>query len=167
MKITPVVIFLAVFLPLSLKTQVGLDTNSIWTFQEFSFPFSQTKQIKIVGDSLVNGKTLLQIQGNCTCGMIEPNFISLDERKLYWLDEVKDTFRLLYDFSKETGETWIMDLGSAIGGTLEVEFKVDSISYFYYASDSIKVQHISHQELDYLGIWVGDKVYENIGGSEC
>jgi hypothetical protein len=125
----------------NLNAQTWAPKGAKWTF-EIGFatnPYLEFREWISIGDTLVSGKlcTIIQNTGTSVIGDYSHQLITYeDSNRVYWYN--KNQFTILYDFNKNTGETW-----TTMEDTCEVIVTVDSTSFEIINGFTLKVQYIS------------------------
>jgi hypothetical protein len=136
--------------------QTWAPTGAKWTFG-VGFAFSPSVEFRewtSTGDTLVSGHICKLIKRNGS-SVISDNSNQLityeDSNRIYWYNI--NQFTILYDFNKNTGETWTI-----MNDTCEVIITVDSTSIETINGFPLKAQYISSSAGAFNG-----KVLEHIG----
>lgn len=144
----------------------GLGNGTEWTYCQYKWlpaPNFETRTIKVVGDSLINGEEVLVIEGDCQCGEISPRYIRKDEKKIYYYrDEVK---YLLYDFSLQAGDT----LKVVLSDNDTVYVGIDSVGIVNYNGEDKIIQYINTIASENTNHWAewGETMIEDFGSTRC
>jgi hypothetical protein len=151
------ILILKLFLLMTnLTGQTWAPKGAKWTF-EIGFatnPYLEFREWISIGDTLVSGQicTIIQNSGTSVTGDNSHRLITYeDSNRVYWYN--KNQFTILYDFNKNTGETW-----TTMEDTCEVVVTVDSTSFVIINGFTLKVQYISTSVSAFRG-----KVLQYIG----
>ena len=171
MKKLSIITIILLCLNNSLISQNWFEVGSKWHYTHVYFFQSLVDYnlIEVVKDTII---------ADVECKMITREKISCDLRPFveymyedsgqifYWAEE-EETFKLLYDFSKEVGETWKIDLwydGYFPPDTDSIIARVDSIKFIPYNGQDLKTMYITYinYEVDYLK---NDVLIDKIGST--
>lgn len=146
------------------NAQEWFPVGASWYYsQTILFQGESYVRFEVTGETTINGKTCKVISGNCNCGVSNAGGNLYQEGdKIYTYDAGADTFRLLYDFTLEAGDTLFYHIDDP--WVTDGMFLIDSITTMQFGSDTLRVQHITH--LAYDVVW-GNKIIERIGSSGC
>jgi hypothetical protein len=116
-----------------------------------------------VKDSLVEGHDCKVIKRNfsAVCTDISGSLITYeDSNKIYWHNPIIGQFTVLYDFNKNTGESWTIMLDSSCS----VDINVDSTGMDTINGIALKIQYISCPDFVYYPDFINHgKIIQNIG----
>jgi hypothetical protein len=147
MKKLPV-LFLMVFIATVSKAQNWAPIGAKWTY-EIRNPFGPEKNFQVwtvVKDTFVNGKTCRLIKKTGFAAKGEPDLITYEDSGVVYCFR-DEKFSVLYDFTKEKGESWTLEKD-----TCSLAVVVDSTAMQTINGKTLKVQYIR-----------GNKIIENIG----
>lgn len=127
-------------------------------------------EINVLSDTTINGQACRKVSNDltwpCDDAFSRIGFLYEEDRRVYHWNRYSETFDLLYDFSKTTGESWVVPSYCGVGvGNCSVDsfmIAVDSISFVEMNGLSIQVQHASISWLS-EGWGYGATIYEGIG----
>ena len=142
----------------SLTAQEWFEDGAKWHYTHFYFvqPIIDFNVIEVVGDTILQGiecKILTRQKASCD---IRPGteIMYEDAEKIYFWNYEDQEFKLLYDFTKEVGETWQIDMWfeDIIPEEEFVIVRVDSIKMIIYGDQELKTWYITYTnyEVDYL-----------------
>lgn len=126
-----------------------------------------TYPLEVTGLDTVQGIPCSRLVGTSGCAseMDFPYLLHQENEKVY--RSINGSFHLLYDFSAQTGEEWLVpNLNSSGNGYDTLIVRVDSVSYWNINGYTRKVQHVSYPNY-YSGIsldW-GELMIESIGNN--
>ena len=133
------------------------------------FPYIVT--MNVLSDTVIEGQNCRKIGGadlSWRCGEdgVMYNYVYEENGQVYHWNRHVANFELLYDFTKNAGESW--QVPSFCGGIAEQNCPadtfsviVDSVSYVEINNISVKVQHVSLESENLGGS--GFTIYEGIG----
>ncbi|MFN8286223.1 MAG: T9SS type A sorting domain-containing protein [Chitinophagales bacterium] len=136
------------------KAQTWCPAGTSWTYG-IGYAFSPKQDYCIwyySGDTVINGHMCKQIHSNNPPFIEQSNNLITyeDSNKVYWWNAHINKFTVLYDFTKNAGESWTITKD-----TCAVLVHVDSTSTIIINGNSRKVQYVS-------GDWYGN-IVEGIG----
>lgn len=116
-----------------------------------------------IGDTIINNlscRIIYKDKSSC-CIPGGNHFLHQSNDSIFLYNPTTETFDLIIDFSAEIGDSWILNTNP--DGYLfsdSVTCLVDSISFFYYsASDSLKILHVTLESPEYFISYFGDTIY--------
>lgn len=130
-----------------------------------------TTVVEVVGDTVVMGKACRYLQK--TSGYIwwlipcQGYDITYEEAgRVYFYDELAQSFTLFYDFNKEPGDIWEVPFCyEEPCDTLSLFFQLDSITYTEFNGIQVKTQHLKYR-VSWSEEWYsGVVIYEGIGNA--
>lgn len=147
-----------------LKAQEWFPVGASWYYNQVILLQGETYvHFEVIGDTIIQGKNCKIISGSCNCVVPGVGSIVYQEGdKIYSYNSEPDTFRLLYDFTLEPGDTLIFEGDPDVGG--DGYYLIDSITTIQVGSQTLRVQHITHLAFDV--VW-GDIIIERIGSNGC
>ena len=153
-KSTLILTLLALVVNVSAQTWAPIGAK--WTFGVgfVTGPEVEFREWTCIGDTLVNGQTckIIKRSGSSVVGDNLDKLITYeDSSKVYYFNS--NQFATLYDFNKNSGETWTI-----MNDTCEIIVTVDSTSTETINGFTLKVQYVS-------GPFYG-KILEHIGHTE-
>lgn len=149
---------------------VGAKYHYTYWYDDFMSIQTEIMEVEVVGDTVIQGKNCRIFQQNS--GIIGWNwgcggnhYLYEEGSRVYFFDDANQSFQLLYDFTKETGESWEVPLCESLCYSFQnLTVRVDSVSFTELNMKTIKTQHVSF--LDDTGTPFGnDRVYEGIGSA--
>jgi hypothetical protein len=149
---------------------VGAKYHYTYWYNDFMSIQTGIMDVEIVGDTVIQGKNCRVFQQNS--GIIGWNwdcegnqYLYEEDGQVYFFDDATQAFNLLYDFNKNTGESWEVPLCEDLCYSFpNLTVRVDSISFTELNGEMIKTQYVSF--LDGSGTPFGnDRVYEGIGSA--
>ncbi len=149
---------------LGLKAQEWFPVGASWYYNQVILLQGETYvHFEVTGDTMIQGKNCKIISGSCFCGVPGTGrYVYQEGDKIYVYNSEADTFRLLYDFTLEAGDTLTFEGDPDVGGN--GYFLIDSITTIQVGSQILRVQHITHLAFDV--VW-GNKIIERIGSNGC
>jgi len=174
---------------LKLKTK-ALTVILFMIFQQTSFSFCQSNQVfapigaewyfgrifatisaidynmyRVIADTMINSKLCKTIEVlHSTCNLMPKSFYFYqDSDKIYYNSKADDSFLLLYDFGKKSGESWWMEVRTYYDESIDsILISVIDVSDTIINNHSIDVMNITMGKSDN---WVGfgGKIYKYIG----
>lgn len=162
MKILLLVISFA--LTSDLRAQEWFPVGASWYYNQVEFGVGESySYFEVTGEIVIQGGTCKVVSGSCLCGVTAGNLCQ-DGDQIYVFHSEADSFRLLYDFSLEAGDTFVFDADPSPGGDGDGYFFIDSITYLQVGSLNLRVQHITHLSYE---IVLGNRIIERIGSTGC
>jgi hypothetical protein len=131
-----------------------LDQGSEWHYSLSYFWNADigVNRCYIDGDTVIEGKECLiyyQEEENCN-GRPKKNYLSKEGDQVYFFDSEDATFKLLYDFSLEVGDTMVLEPWSHLGN-LPFYIRIDSMGNFRENEVDLKLFHVTYGYQDYEG----------------
>ena len=139
----------------------------------FSSPDVGITRCYIAGDTTILDKNcLVFMQEVATCnGRPEKNYLHKDDKQVYFFDQDDNTFKLLYDFSLEAGDTLIYNTGihSWDNKRRTHYIRIDSVGKYRVNSIELKLFDLSYGWMDGNEIFFEEtsaQIIEGIGNTE-
>ena len=152
----PLLFFLLLF-SISVHAQNWFPIGAKWTYSftdwmlaGYTYPVYTT----VIGDTVINGKTCSILKGNSSCSLMDTAYVYEESDVVYHYDGVSDTFYVLYDFSKNTGQSWksvFRQWGTMTLDTLT--FIVDSISLIDLNGFPARIQYTTKSPSLFWEYW--------------
>ncbi|TAK41278.1 MAG: T9SS type A sorting domain-containing protein [Saprospiraceae bacterium] len=164
------VLFSIPLLPQVAWSPVGAKFHYTYWYNDFMSIQTGIMEVEVAGDTVIQNKNCRIFQQNS--GIIGWNWNCLgnqylyeEDSRVYFFDAENQAFQLLYDFTKEAGDSWEVPLCEDLCYPFQnLTVRVDSISFTELNGTSLNTQHVSL--LDGSGIPFGnDRVYEGIGSA--
>lgn len=149
------------FFSLNAFSQEWAPIGAKWTFEvrEPASPALTFRTMEVIKDTIVLGKNCKEISffnANNTPFGLNSNIYSYEESDMvYWYNDRIQAFTLLYDFNKNSGESWI-----TIIDTCELIITVDSTGIDTINGFYLKTQYVSSENNAFNG-----KVIQFIGNT--
>jgi len=149
---------------------VGAKYHYTYWYDDFMSIQTGIMEVEVAGDTVIQGKNCRIFQQNS--GIIGWNwgcdgnqYLYEESSRVNFFDDANQSFQLLYDFTKETGESWEVPLCENLCYPFQnLTVRVDSVSLTELNGMMIKTQHVTF--LNGSGIPFGnDRVYEGIGSA--
>jgi len=169
-----IIIHLVLFLTSSSSGQELLVDGAEWYYNlvRFGSPDRDINRCYIDGDTLIQGRNcLIYIQKFTNCnGRPKKNYLNKDGEQIYFFDQSDTTFKLLYDFSLEVGDTMIYETGIHSWDLRRRThyIRIDSIKTFSANSKELKLYIVSygHRDEDQIVFYyMNRKIIEDIGST--
>ena len=128
----------------------GPSVGSRWTYYQSDLGGLNGKPYKldVVADTIVHGKILKRLNGASGCAVQPPSpYVLFENRKAFQYDVKRDQFFLLYDWSKNVGDT-VTAYYSITSLIDSFKYVVDSIIYWTPNGEFLKVQTIHYLKSD-------------------
>jgi hypothetical protein len=165
------VIFLMIFQHISVSfSQSNQDFAPIGAEWYFGRTFFSTSAIDynmyhVLADTMINSKLCKTIEVlHSTCNLMPKSFYFYqDSDKIYYNSKADDSFLLLYDFGKKSGESWWMEVRTYYDESIDsILISVIDVSNTIINDHSMDVMNITMGKSDN---WIGfdGKIYKYIG----
>jgi hypothetical protein len=166
MKKTAILI-LTLFFSIIANCQTWAPVGAKWTYTEFFFggPGNDTMTIRSIGDTLIQGKICRILEKNSWLCDIRSTkeYTYEDSGKVYFYDNFRNTFQMLYNFNSNVGDTYAILPGTdsaLINDTIKLI--VDSVSTTMINSTLLKKVFV-HQTNFNFWYFFGGSIIEDIG----
>lgn len=133
---------------------------------------SGTTVVEVIGDTVVQGKTCRYLQKSSgyiywpiPCQGYQITYE--EDGRIYFFDELAQSFTLFYDFNKAPGEIWEVPFCHEDGAcdNYSLFFQLDSITYTELNEIQVKTQHLKYR-VNWSEEWnAGIIIYEGIGNT--
>ncbi|MEM1322239.1 MAG: T9SS type A sorting domain-containing protein [Bacteroidota bacterium] len=168
MKFFPLLSFL--FFAQLAYAQISIGTQ--WTYYQGSFlppPWGtdSTRSITVVGDTIIDNKEYLELEGNCACSELEVKWIREENDQLFYY--YNNSAHLLYDFNLGVGdmlEIYWPFLSSSLG-TDSVKVHIDSVGQKEINGNWYEVQYIDPDFDPNYESEFGEFFIKGIGSNYC
>lgn len=169
-------LFFMIAFSVNAKCQNFMQVGSEWNYKSTPWenPSIGTNTCQITGDTLIDGKNCLifvQDHENCN-GRPKVNYLYPTGDSILFYDEPDSSFKLLYDFSLEVGDTMTFETGihSWSEERYTILMRVDSIQTFPENSIDLKYFHVTYGfYFDDTGFYFengGATIIEGIGSTD-
>ncbi len=138
-----------------------------WYYDELNFALRVIPHtIESVSKENYQGKWCSKLVSSSNDIVPNPVYVYSQNDTVYWYSPLTNQFEMLYDFTAEVGDSWV------VGGVYSTDghgnpiyadtVTVDSISRIPINGDSLKVWHISH---GFYFDW-GKRIFERAGNDQ-
>ncbi len=141
--ITCYTIFAQSFAPIGAKWNYQIGSGCCNNGNELDFV-----EWTVTKDTVIHGKTCRMIlkKGIFIEGFPDTIFIYQEQQQIYYFDFYSDTFTLLYDFSKQKNESWLIKSGDC-----ELNIIVKEVSMVNINGHNLKRLQVTSTNSDYEG----------------
>lgn len=156
------------FIPILSFSQNWADFNSMWHYNQINFftpPNLAYIKFEAIGDTLINGDTvkiILEENLSLTDTTSANIFMKSDSGKVYLYVPEISSYKLIYDFTANTGDTIEVFCRQANQDSV-IKVHVDSISTININDNTLKVQHVSQIRSEGDEYYMEGEIIENIG----
>ncbi len=170
MKKVIILIFLSIVCGSS-YSQIWAPVNAEWHYSEsffMGFPISEDYiKIESVKDTLFNGVSCskLAVRHNPMCwGRTDTEYMYSEGTKVFFWDFVLNKYQMLYDFDKEIGESWIIEVYDLEDDIDTLIIVVDSIDMIEINSSEKIRQFVTYSFIyeDFIAGIKGTMVYNGV-----
>jgi hypothetical protein len=161
---TLLIVLIGMISSTGLLSQEWFPVGASWYYNQINFLEGESYvHFEVTGEIVIQGKTCKEVSGGCACGVPGiGGYLCQEGDRIFSYDFETDTFRILYDFTLEAGDTLVVQGDPEIGG--DGLFLIDSITFIQLGTENLRVQHITHLSSD---IEWGNKIIERIGSNGC
>lgn len=143
-----------------------------YTLTNFGSPDIDVNRCYIEGDTLIHERTcLIYIQDYTTCnGRPKRNYLYKENDRIYFFDQDDETFKLLYDFTLDVGDTMIYETGihSWDLQSRTHYIRIDAVEPFFVNSIELKSFNVTYGYLENGDVIFGEytaQIIEDIGNT--
>lgn len=157
-------LILSLIVTTHLKAQEWFPVGASWYYNQVILLQGESfRYFEVTGEIIIQGKSCKVINGACNCGVPGlGGYIYQEGDRIFSFDVEADSFRLLFDFTLEAGDTLIIRGDPMVGG--DGMFLIDSVTTIQFDSQTLRVQHLTILNFDI--VW-GNKIIERIGSNGC
>lgn len=138
------ILFMILFLGISnglLSQREWAPIGASWHYTVPQWPFISYEKISSEKDTIILGqncKKLISRTGDSEIIREPARFTYMEDQKVYHYIPSLEKFGLLYDFTKEAGDTWTVE--TSLG---DFSITVDSIDFVHINDSSLKIQYVN------------------------
>ena len=128
--------------PASAPGQEWFPVGARWEVNQLIFfpPGNTYFNIRVVGEDTLDGRLMRRLEGGCACApWHDYSYVYEDNDRVYAYDPFGGSYKLLYDFTLEPGDT----LTYALPDDGPTYFRLDSVTLADFNGTPIRVQHLS------------------------